>query len=235
MWLRRAAAVFLGFLVFLLLALWGIFAGWMNADLVHPMDTIGGLLEQGYREADIYYLKDNDAFATVGFLILALAGGLTTATLILNGKIDQKMRVVLVYSALFVLVPLSAANFHSQDLFSSRSVQAAMNIPMILLGIFAIIYMFDLKLESREAQVLRIFALAIIVMQAVCLPAIYTVLWWLNYQNAISLSATEAFSPGWISSLSGVLGLVFGVYKFSRETSEKQKPKKPRVWLPGDK
>lgn len=194
--------------------------------LVHPMDTVGGLVEQGYNESDIYYLKDNDALATIGFLVLAFAGGLVATILTLATKMKLRSRLAIVLVGLLLLVPLSAANFHSQDLFSSRSVQATINVPMILLGIFSLFYLYDLDLRTRETQILRVLVSAIIVMQAVCLPAIYTVLWWLNFQNAISLSATRDFSPGWISSISGVLGLAFGVYKFLRERSESKKNRK---------
>lgn len=140
MLLRRVAAVFLGLLVFLLLTVWGLFVGWMNADLVHPMDTIGGLIEQGYQETDIYYLKDNDALAIIGFAILAFAGGLVAAILTLTTKMKLGLRLAFVMLGLLLLVPLSAANFHSQDQFSLRSVQAAINIPMILLGTFSLFY-----------------------------------------------------------------------------------------------
>ena len=137
-------------------------------------------------------------------------------------------------TSLLVLIPLSAANYAFGDAFSTRSVQALVNIPLAILGVLALFAIYDFELSSRTANVLRVFAAAFIAMQAVFIPLLYSLLWWLNFQNAISVAATSDLAPGWISAFAGLAGLVFGVFKYMQAQKSEDNKAQRRIWLPGD-
>jgi pimeloyl-ACP methyl ester carboxylesterase len=230
--IRRLIAIVIGVATFFLLTLWAAWVGYGYVIGLLPIGLQSELSEMGFSDS-IYYLKDHDIYISLGWLLLGLSGG-AAATLAAWDKSPPRIsKLILIFTSLGSLIPLSVANYASFDLFGSRSAQAVMNIPIIFLGILAVYALYDIKAQSRSAEAVRTIATTFIVMQAIMVPALYSILWWLNFQNAISLAATRDLSPGWISALSGVFGFLFAVYKFFLyEKPEEVKEEQPKIWLP---
>ncbi len=231
---RRISAVLVGITVFCSLVFWSIWVGYGAIGAFVPSGLASSIEGMSYSRESVFYKKDHDIYTSLGFVLLSLSGGLTASLLIWNGSVPKKISLALVVVSLMVLLPLSAANYEHNDAFSTRAVQALINIPLAVLGTVAVISLYDFHLVSRTANILRIFAAAFIIMQGILIPIIYSTLWWLNFQNAISLAATRDFTPGWISAISGLAGFAFGLFKFFNEEKKDPVVSKRTIWLPGD-
>ena len=232
--IRKISAVVLGAVVFIGLIFWSMWVGYVVVRPFIPIGVSGTITGMGYSQNSVFYLKDHDIYTSLGFVILSLAGGLASAMLVWNGSVPKKIGLVLMTLSLLVLLPMSAANYAGGDAFSTRSVQAIVNLPMVFFGVMATLSLYDLRLSSRMASILRLFAATFIVMQGILIPLFYSTLWWLNFQNAIALAATRELTPGWISALSGLAGFVFGICKFLKEERVVDNAPKQTLWMPGD-
>lgn len=231
---RKIIAVFAGVAVFVGLVIWSAWVGYGAVRSFIPTGVASSITGSGYPESSVFYLKDHDIYTSFGFVILSFAGGLAAALLVWNGSVPKKVSLAMIALSLLILLPLSAANYASEDAFSTRSIQALINIPMAFFGVIAVLSIYDFRLKSRVASILRLFAAAFIVMQGILIPLFYSTLWWLNFQNAISLAATRDIAPGWISALSGLAGFAFGIFKYLKEEKESVDEPERKLWLPGD-
>jgi hypothetical protein len=63
-------------------------------------------------------------------------------------------------------------------------------------------------------------ALFFIVFQAVLVPAVYAVLWLLNWQKAIELAHTRDLTPGWISLVATLGSLAVSTFRYYQKPQQ---------------
>lgn len=203
------------------------------ANAILPIGLMSELEAMGYRKDSIYYLKDHDVYTSLGWIALCVALASILTLILFHQWVPRIQKLVLVGGPLFLAIPLSAANYVSGDIFSSRSVQAVMNLPIVFLSAVAVWELAKVPTVSPAANIARLFALAMVVMQGISIPALYSILWWLNFQGGISLAATRDLSPGWISAAAGAVGLAFSVYKhLDDKRSKADGANKAKDWKP---
>ena len=160
------------------------------------------------------YAKFGDIYDNFLYIGIALGAGLSLSFLFWNKQERQNKLIWIYVILLFILVPFSMANYISGDWFFDRWKQALVDLFICVLGLFVGIKLFKVQTMSTETTVLKALAIFFIFSQAILIPGIYCILWFLNFQNAISLAKTEDFNPSWISSLSGIGGLIISILNY---------------------
>lgn len=198
-----------------------------------PVGVASDITSQGYSLESVYYLKEHDLYTSLGWLFLVVAASASVTLIIFGQTVGKFEKVVLICAPLSIAIPISAVNYAHGDAFSTRSMQAIINLPIIFLSAVAALNLSKLTFKSEQAAVARQVILALVVMQGICIPAIYSLLWWLNFQNAISRSATKDLAPGWISAVSGLIAICFSIYKHFEDVKTKKKGDgTAREWQP---
>lgn len=218
---RHFLAVICGVVVFLALYKFAFIGGDFVLTYVHPVKTIPEWEKLGVHRDQIIRRADvADLYTELSWVGLCLAAA-ASATMLLWERRRTDFRLVGVFWAfLIVLIPMSLANFWSFDQFVMRSVQTGLNVMIAFCGVVCVATLFELPLDSTVARVLRAFVSFFLVMQAVLIPMLYAILWWANWQKFISLAATQDFSPGWATALTGAVSLAFTIYKFVVEGNQ---------------
>lgn len=151
--------------------------------------------------------------------------------LVWEGVGKRKLSEGIYWVLLLVAIPLSLSNYWSFDQFVRRDVQALLNLVIAFCAIICLTHLHSAKPSSIATAVLRGFITFFIVMQAVLIPILYSVLWFLNWQKAISLSNTQNFSPGWVSGITSILALMFSIFQFWKNNRPAE-PAKPTILRP---
>ena len=230
--IRKVIASAGGIAVFIGALFWTFGSSGLVADLFSF--KIGLASEVG--ESDAVYKKFADIYANFSFLGLAIASGLSF-TLLAWERRPKKIVFEMVYWIFLALaLPMTVMNYWSGDVFVSRSQQAGLNLVLCFLGIACVTHLYQTKVESFSGNIIKCFAIFFLSFQAVFLPGIYTVLWWLNWQNAIDLANASSFSPGWISAASGIGALVISILQYKISASKERldkKTKEPEIIILG--
>lgn len=163
-------------------------------------------------EGEVIYKKYTDVFTMFSFFGLSLISGLSF-TLLFWEKGPVYLKVEIIYWILLALaLPMSVLNYWSADTYISRSQQADVNAILLFLGAVCLVHLISISTSSVSSKVLKVITVFFLAFQGLLVPAIYTVLWRLNWQNAIFLADTNSLSPGWISSASGIGALIYRYY-----------------------
>ena len=201
-----------GVAVFVIAILWAVSA----ADNVSQILGVRYGLESSFPDGDAVYKKYADTYAIFAFLGVAVAAAVSFSLLAWERRPKRYVLETIYWILLAVALPMSVTNFWGSDMFVSRIQQAWLNLVLCFLGVACCAHLAFARPASFSAGVLRAFAIFFLATQAVFLPGIYAVLFWLNWQNAISLSQTQSLTPGWISAASGIGGLIVSILQYRR-------------------
>lgn len=212
--LRRSLAIVGGMLVVILSLIWALVAaGRINSAI---NSQIGSPAKGG---ADLINNDFGDNYTFLGILGLGIAGGVSLVALFWDRNPIEKRAPIIYGTFLALVLPLSVINYFGGDQLVSRWKQAALDVVLVFLGAMCVVYLIRIKLHSTTAHVLRAMAVFFVVGQAVLIPALYAILWWLNWQNAITRSQAEGWSPSWISSLAAIGSLIVASLTYHRTSA----------------
>lgn len=191
------------------LLVWGIFSAKFfikvfGKDKVLPSE-IGARAE---------YAKFGDLYNHLLFIGIALGAGLSLSLLFWDKKERQNKAYWIYLLFLLILVPLSIINYISGDWFFDRWKQAFVDILICILGLFVLMRLLKVQTKSTESSILKAIAIFFVSSQAILIPGIYFILWFFNFQNAISLANTKNFSPNWITYITAIGGLVISTLNY---------------------
>jgi hypothetical protein len=168
----------------------------------------------------IYHGKLGDLYVQFAWLGLVLAAG-TSFALFTIEPVGKRKLSVLFYGIIFILLlPLSVANYYPIDFWTERVRQAIFDVLLVLLGLAAIQRLLTYNVSSVLGGITRGLTIFLLGVGAVIIPAIYSIIWFLN-ASAIAKNAaqTDGFQPSWISVVAGIVSAVVAVltYRCNRE------------------
>jgi hypothetical protein len=219
------------------IAITGCFIAWAffsSNEAAHFLSFKTGLAS-AFEDGDAVYKKFGDLYSSLSVFGLALAAGLSYALLVWERRPPQ-IRIQVVYWLLLLLVmPLSVLNYWSADTFVSRSQQVPFNVVMVFLSSVCSWHLTKIPSTSPAGLVLKSMTLFFVVFQGILIPAIYSLLWWLNWEKAISLADSRSLTPGWISTASsiGALAVSIAQYRIARaKDRSREQPAAPKIVTP---
>jgi hypothetical protein len=207
--LRRGIALAGGLILPPVLLMLALQSGWWligGLDLLQPPSAIAAELR--------LYRRFGDFYSGVSYVGVCIAGGLSFAALTWDGPRGRRGTAVVFWTLLVLVLPLSVANYWSADAYAARSKQALIDVILVFLGVVCGASLASIRTDSRAASTLKAMALFLLVMEAVCVPAVYALLWFLNAQNAVSRGTTEGFNPGWVSAVASLGALCVSVLNY---------------------
>lgn len=206
-----------GIVVAIAFLVWAFSGSDIIAEIVGFKTGVASIFPDG----DAVYRKYGDVYTALSVVGLALVAGLSFVVVFWERRPPQYRIQFIYWSLLLVILPMSILNFWSIDAYVSRSQQAVLNLVQCLLSSLCLVSLFSIKTTSTEARVLRAFAVFFLAAQGVFVPAIFAILWWLNWEGAISLASTRDISPGWITIVATFSSLIISILQF-RLTAQKQ-------------
>jgi hypothetical protein len=185
------------------------------------------LIPPGVPGQNLNTSQDRDTYLSVAFVGFGVAFALSVVYCLWDRTITKKAMIFSYFAFLIVLMSASTANFAMGDMLLNRKAQAFIDLVLVILGLIVVIELLHIRPTSTTGVVLRAVVVFLIVMQAVALPGIYGVLWFLNWQNAISNGQSRNFNPGWISAIASAVSLVVAILNFrsSKAALEAAAPK----------
>jgi hypothetical protein len=159
-------------------------------------------------------------FEWIGLLLVAVAS-FALFTLAPVGK--RKLSVALYLFLLFLLLPLSAANYYPIELWTERLGQAIFDVVLVLLGLAAIQRLLAYRVLSILGRITRGVAVFLLGACAVIIPAIYSIIWFLNAGAVAKSAQAHGARPSWISVTAAIVSAAFAVLT-SRQNSEAPNP-----------
>ena len=175
----------------------------------------------GLQESDVIYRgKLGDLYVQFSWLGIILVAGISFALFTLEPVGKRKLSVAFYLLLLFLLLPLSVANYCKIEVWTERLRQAIFDVALVLLGIAAIQRLLAYKVSSNLGRITRGVAVFLLGAAAVIIPAIYSVIWFLS-ANALAKSAAQVHGtrPSWISVVAGLISAAF-VILTARHKSE---------------
>lgn len=209
--LRRTIAI-LGGLAFPIVALFWSHIGAEYAlkifQHVHDVASVIGPNAMYKSFGDVYVL-----YAKYG---LCLATGLSFAMMMWDRRLPAKRVTAVYWIFLAVALPLTLLNYEQGDILVSRMKQALVDVVIVFLSAVCALNLAAIKPASIPARVLQILTLFFIAFQGIFVPAIFAILWSLNWQRAISLADSRSFTPGWVSAAAAIGSLAMSILQFRR-------------------
>lgn len=218
--IRRSIAVGGGIAVTFAFFVWAFMAA---GSAAHLFGVPIGVLESDLPPGDAVYRKHiGDLYTALSVAGLALCAGLSFALMVWDFGTRSWMGQAVFWVLLALAMPMAVLNYWGGDAFVSRTAQAGLNLVLMLLSIVCALQLFRVQTSTIAAEVLKGMALFFLLFQGAFLAAIYTVLWWLNWQGAISKAATESWSPGWITVVSAAASLFISVLQYRHSRKKEQ-------------
>ena len=172
------------------------------------------------------YKEFGDVYKLFGIAGLGIASGISLIVLFWERR-PTRMRIAIIYWIFLALIlPLSVLNYWSGDIFVSRWKQAIVDVVLAFLGLVAVGHLIQLHLTSIPSRVLQAFAIFFLMFQAVFLPLIYSLIWFLNWQRAIDAASTKSWNPGWISVVVAIGSLIVSVLNYRHTTRKPDEEKR---------
>lgn len=196
------------------IAIGSVVWSWHSSDVVAQAIGFKIGLASEFQEGDAVYKKFSDIYIAMAFVGVSLAAGLSFTLLAWERRSKNVVMEAIYWILLAIALPMTVINYWSADLFVSRSQQALLNVALCVLGIVCVAHILRVSTHSAGASVLKGLVIFFLAFQAVLVPAIYTILWWLNLQKAIFLADAQSFAPGWISAVSGIGALVVSILQY---------------------
>ena len=212
----RITLAFVGGVVFSYLCSWeAVFGG------VYLMNFLRAWFLPGLQESDVIYRgKLGDLYVQFSWLGIIVVAGISFALFTLEPVGKRKLSVAFYLLLLFLLLPLSVANYCKIEVWTERLRQAIFDVALVLLGLAAIQRLLAYKGSSNLGRITRGVAVFLLGAAAVIIPAIYSVIWFLS-ANALAKSAAQVHGtrPSWISVVAGLISAAF-VILTARHKSE---------------
>ena len=173
----------------------------------------------------IYRGKLGDLYIRFEWVGVLLAAGASFALFTLEPVGRRKLSVAFYLFLLLLILPLSAANYYPIELWTERLGQATFDAVLVLLGLAAIQRLLAYKVLSVLGRITRGFAVFLLAACAVIIPAIYSIIWFLN-ANAVAKSAAQVHGarPSWISAVAGALAAAVALLtcRYNRDSRQNQ-------------
>lgn len=158
----------------------------------------------------IYRGRLGDLYVQFAWLGLVLAAGVSFALFTFEPVGKRRLSVFFYGLLLILLLPLSVANYYSIDFWTERVRQAIFDAILVLLGLAAIKRLLSYHVTSVLGGVTRGLAIFLLGISAVMIPAIYSVIWFLNASEVAKNAAqAEGFRPTWISGVAAIASAAF--------------------------
>jgi hypothetical protein len=157
---------------------------------------------------------DRDAYLTLSFFGFGIAIALSVVYCLWNRTITKKAIIFSYFAFLIVLMSASTANFAMGDILLNRKAQALIDLFLVILGLIVVVELLQIRPTSTTGIVLRTVVVFLIVLQSITLPGIYGLLWFLNWQKAITIGQSRGLNPGWISAIASVSSAVIAILNF---------------------
>ena len=191
------------------------------------MNFIHGWFLTAQQESNLIYRgKLGDLYVRYDWLGLILAAGASFALFTLEPVGKRRLSVAFYMLYLFLLLPLSVANYCTIDFWTERYRQGFFDVALVLLGVAAIQRLLAYQVLSILGRIIRGFTVFLLGTAAVIIPAIYSVIWFLN-AGALAKSAAQVHGarPSWISGVAAIVSAAFAV-SISRQKSEAPNPRR---------
>jgi hypothetical protein len=160
----------------------------------------------------IYRGKLGDLYVQFAWLGLILATGVSFALFTFEPVGKRKLSVIFYGILLVLLLPLSVANYYTIDFWTERVRQAIFDAFLVLLGVVAIQRLLTYQVTSVLGGITRGLTIFLLGVSAVVIPAIYSVIWFLNASEVAKNAAqAEGFQPGWISGVAAIASAAFAL------------------------
>ncbi|MBV9874836.1 MAG: hypothetical protein JO025_08920 [Verrucomicrobia bacterium] len=165
------------------------------------------------QEGDLIYRgKLGDLYVQFEWIGVLLAAGASFALFTLEPVGKRKLAVAFYLFLLVLILPLSAANYYPIELWTERLGQAIFDLVLVLLGLAAVQRLLAYKVSSRLGRITRGVAVFLLGAAAVIIPAIYSVIWFLNaHALAKSVAQVHGARPSWISLVAGLVAAAFAI------------------------
>jgi hypothetical protein len=218
----RVTVAFVGGVVFLWLC-WceAVFCGVYLLNLICARSLLA-LQQEGEL---IYRGKLGDLCVRFEWIGVLLAAGASFALFTLEPVGKRKLSVAFYLFLLFLILPLSAANYYPIELWTERLGQATFDLILVLLGLAAVQRLLDYKVSSILARIIRGVAVFLLGAAGVIIPAIYSVIWFLN-AGAVAKSAAQVHGarPSWISVVAGLVAAAFAILTAKHKSDAQSQP-----------
>lgn len=168
--------------------------------------------------------NDRDLFLSLSAVGLALATALSLVMCFWSRPVQQKAITLTYLFFLIVLVSISTANFAALDALLNRKAQAFIDLVLVIVASVTMTALIHLKPSSPSGIVTRAIVVFLLTLQGIALPAIYGLLWLLNWENALTATQTRSFNPSWISALAAVASAVTATLNYQHTKQEATKP-----------
>lgn len=211
-----------GLFVALAFLVWAVNSAGTFADIINFRS---GLASE-FAEEDAVYKKFGDIYTSLSVVGLALVSGFSFAFICWERRPPQYRAQVLYWVLLLVVMPLSILNFWGADTYVSRSQQAILDLVQCLLSCLCLLGLVSLQAKSIETRVIRAFAVFFLAAQGIFVPGLFAILWWLNWEGAISLATSQDVSPGWITIVATFASLIVSALQY-RLSAQKQEASSP--------
>jgi hypothetical protein len=197
--LRKCLAVVAGVIV-VLLSLGIAFA------LSHPMSSALNYIEgtASVIGPTAIYKKFGDWYSQFSVMGMSLSAGVAAVFMLWPSQKAQWPSTATFWTLLAFAMPLTIINYWERDTYASRGNQAMVDLILVLLSAIAAKSLVRVQARSDAAVVLRSLSLYFLVFQGVLMPATFGLLWWLNWQSAITKTQSESITPGWISAMCAI-------------------------------
>ena len=148
-----------------------------------------------------------------GFGALAAVVGTVIAIVLWDEQMTHRRSTTIYVLCLLFLLPMSAINYSSGDVFIRRSVQAVINLCVAIVSAVVLMSVVGLRLRSDGLIVLRAFAVLVLVFSGIAQPIMYSLLWLLHREQ--TATRTASVDPNRISAAAAVAAVVvaFLIYK----------------------
>jgi hypothetical protein len=172
----------------------------------------------------IYRGKLGDLYVQFEWVGVLLAAGASFALFTLEPVGKRKLSVAFYLLLLLLLLPLSAANYYPIELWTERLGQATFDVVLVLLGLAAIQRLLAYKVLSILGRITRGFAVFLLAACAVIIPAIYSIIWFLNANAVAKAAHVHGNRPSWISAVAGLVAAAFAIltYRYNRDSGQNQ-------------
>lgn len=208
---------------------------------VSTVGTLGQVL--GYRTGlasefspgDSEYKKFGDIYTAFSVVGIALSVGISFTVIAWERRPPRNRVHIIYWMLLAVVLPLSVLNFWSGDTFVSRGQQVWFNLAQCALASLCLISLLSLSVQSAEANVLRAVAVFFLAAQGVFVPALFSVLWLANWQDALSLAQSRDVSPGWVTLISTLTSLALAILNYRTsilKSKREQVQDRPQMIVP---
>jgi len=168
----------------------------------------------------IYRGKLGDLYVQFSWVGIVLVAGVSFALFTLEPVGKRKLSVTFYPLLLFLLLPLSVANYFKIEVWTERLRQAIFDVALVLLGIAAIQRLLAYKVSSNLGRITRGVAVFLLGAAAVIIPAIYFVIWFLSaHEPAKSAAQVHGARTSWISVVAGLVSAGFAIFT-SRQKNE---------------